>query len=274
MFVIQKTQNGEMPQTRAVLNRTQLDFLEQVIVRYGMVVTYDEIAALVPGVDQAAKRQFVSRLSQAGWLVRIKKGVYQVADLASLGTVTLSRYAVAQLLAPHSYVSFEAALQFHGLHDQLMQSVTSVALQQRRRAAVAGIDYHFVRTAPKFFFGYEQHVVDGQTAQIATKEKALIDMVQLHRTQHTGDRVAEILADSAHQLDLSQLEAHLRRANLTTQRIFGWLFDTLSIPYDPALAVRASASSASSRFTASSTAYDPKWRLYYDQSIIERYASA
>lgn len=271
MLVIQKEQSA---QTSAILNRTQLDFLEQIIIRYGTVVTYDEIAPLVPGQDQAAKRQFVSRLSQAGWLVRIKKGVYQVADLSSLGTVTLSRYAVAHILAPDSYVSFEAALQFHGLHDQLMQSVTSVALQQRRRAVVAGIAYHFVRTAAKFFFGYEQHVVDGQATQIATREKALIDMIQLHRSQYTGDRVAEILAGSVHQIDTERLEEYLRQANLTTQRIFGWLFDTLHIAYDPALAVRAHAGAAASKFTAGSTVYNPKWRLYYVPGVIERYASA
>ena len=91
-----------MNQASAVLNRTQLEFLEQIIAQHGTLVTLDEIAPFVPAKDDLGKRQFVSRLSQAGWLVRIKKGVYQIADLTSLGTVTLSRYAVAQILAPGS----------------------------------------------------------------------------------------------------------------------------------------------------------------------------
>ena len=126
----------------------------------------------------------------------------------------------------------------------------------------------------EFFVGYQQHIVDGQTAQMAAKEKSLIDMIQLHRTQYIGDRVAEILVDSAHQFQIERLGAHLRQANLTTQRILGWLFDTLHIPHDPALAERASAGSASSRFTTCSTVYDPKWRLYYEPGMIERYTSA
>jgi len=101
----------------AVLNTTQLAFLEELMLRFGKVVTYEQLAPLVPTRDAVAKRQFVSRLAVAGWLVRIKKGVYQVADISSLGTLTLSRYALAQILAPGSYVSFEAALQFHGMHD-------------------------------------------------------------------------------------------------------------------------------------------------------------
>lgn len=263
-----------MNQASAVLNRTQLEFLEQIIAQHGTLVTFDEIAPFVPAKDDLGKRQFISRLSQAGWLVRIKKGVYQVADLASLGTVTLSRYAVAHILAPDSYVSLEAALQFHGLHDQLMQTITSVALKQRRIAVVQDVTYKFINTTAKFFYGYERAVFDGQEAQIATAEKALIDMLQLHRSGYTSDRVAEILAESADQLDLRRLQEYLRQANLTTQRIFGFLFDRLQIAYDPELAVRAGEGQASSRITPTSTTYDARWRLYYDTSMLERYAPA
>ena len=75
----------------AVLNTTQLTFLEEVMIHFGRVVTYEEIAPFVPFSDAVAKRQFVSRLASAGWLVRIKKGVYQVADISSLGTLTLKQ---------------------------------------------------------------------------------------------------------------------------------------------------------------------------------------
>lgn len=263
-----------MIQVSAVLNRTQLGFLEQVISQHGTVVTYDEIAPLIPVQDELGKRQFVSRLAQAGWLVRIKKGVYQVAELTSLGTVTLSRYVVAQILAPGSYVSLETALQFHGLHDQLMQTAVSVALKQRRSAVVQGTAYQFIKTTDRLFFGYEAHVIDGKQARIATAEKALIDMVLLHRTGYTSDRVAEILAGSADQLDLDRLQHYLRQVNLTTQRIFGFLLDRLHIGYDTELAARAAAGQAASRLTPASTAYDARWHLYYDDSILERHAPA
>jgi predicted transcriptional regulator of viral defense system len=189
----------------AVLNRAQLEFLEQIIARCGTIVTYAQISPHIPVQDELGKRQFVSRLSQAGRLVRIKKGVYQVADLASLGTVTLARYAVAHILAPDSYVSFEAALQFHGLHDQLMQTMASVALKQHQSVVV---------------------------------------------------------------------QDYLPRANLTTQRIFGFWFDRLGMTVDPDLAQRTRSGQAASRLTAGSTTYDPKWRLYYDNSIVDRYVPA
>ena len=257
-----------------ILNRTQLEFLEQVISQFGTVVTYEEIAPYAPGQEDVIKRQFVSRLSQAGWLVRIKKGVYQIADIGSLGTVTLSRYAVAHILVADSYVSFESALQFHGLHDQLMQTVTSVSLKQRKSVTVDGTTYQFVKTTKKFFFGFEEHLFDGQMAQIATAEKALIDMIQLHRSAYTSDRVAEILADNLDLVDVGCLNDYLKRANLTTQRIFGFLFDKLDIAYDRQLVTRAQGGLASSRLTSESDEYDAKWRLYYDPAIIDRYVTA
>ena len=258
----------------AVLNRTQLEFLEQIIARCGTVVTYEQISPHIPVQDELGKRQFVSRLSQAGWLVRIKKGVYQVADLASLGTVTLSRYAVAHILASDSYVSFDFALQYHGLYDQLTHIATSVALKQRPSVVVQEITYQFVKTTPTFFFGYDQHYFAGRVAQIATAEKALIDMIQLHRSYYSADRVAEILAGSAHMLEMRRLKDYLGRANLTTQRIFGFWFDRLGMAFDPDLAQRARSGQAASRLTPGSTTYDPKWRLYYDTSIVDRYVPA
>ena len=89
-----------------ILNSTQLSFLEEVIGRFGLFVTYEKIAPYIPVRDEVGKRQFVSRLSQAGWLVRIKKGVYQIADLTSLGVVTLrivsSRSGDSSLMRPCS----------------------------------------------------------------------------------------------------------------------------------------------------------------------------
>ena len=259
--------------TRSLLTQKQLEVLETVISRYGNLVTYDQIAPLIPLSDDQGKRRFISQLARIGWLVRIKKGVYQVADLTSLGTLTLSRYVIAGLLAPDSYVSFESALQFHGLHDQLMQTTTSVSLKQHAAVTLGGYRYQYVKTADKYFFGFEEHVLDGQTAKIATVEKALIDMVQLHRTAHTVDRVAEVLADESADLDIGRLQTLLRQATLTTQRVFGLLFDKLGLSYEQDLVERSRESLAASKITAASQDFDAKWRLYYDADIVNRYAT-
>lgn len=254
-----------------VLNTTQLAFIEELIVRFGQVVTYGQAAPLVPALTKPTKRQFVSRLVKAGWLVRIKNGVYQIADVSSLGTLTLSRYAVAQILAPGSYVSFEAALQYHGLHDQLLRTTTSVSLKQRPSVSLHEYNYQFVKTNKKAYFGFQEHTIDGCKASIASSEKALIDMVQLHRSPHSTDRVAEILLGQQNGIDQERLLDYLLRSNQTAQRVFGLLFDLVGFPYDQRLVDSAQKGQATSRYTADSNEYNAKWRLYYTPSLLIRY---
>lgn len=253
---------------RTILNQTQLNLLEQVLAAIGPVVTFEQIADLLPGMTVAGKRQFVYRLVQAGWLVRIKKGLYQVADLSSLGTLTLSRYAVAQLLVPESYVSFEAALQYHGLYDQLQRATQSAALKQHATVELEGYAYIYVRTKQDAFYGWEEQAIDGQVVKIATSEKALIDLIQLHRTAYSTDVVREKLAEYQATLDWPRLYTYLARANLTTQRIFGWLLDSLHVDSTPLQAL-VQHSPMVSKLTARSTTYDPKWRLYYEPSLLQ-----
>lgn len=255
-----------------ILNSTQLTFLEDLMLHGGKVVIYEEIAPLAPGDSDVLKRQFVSQLAKAGWLVRIKKGIYQVADISSLGTLTLSRYVIAQILAPGSYVSFEAALQFHGMYDQLLKTTTSVSLSQRPAVTVQGYHYRFVKTGEKFFFGFEEHTLDDETAGIAFPEKALIDMVQLHRSAHSTDRVAEGLSEHRESIDPERLLAYLLRSNLTTQRIFGLLLEALDLPYDEVLLRSAQQGQATSKLTPDSTEYNARWRLYHPPAFLERYS--
>jgi predicted transcriptional regulator of viral defense system len=260
--------------SKVLLTQSQLDVLEAAIARYRNLVTYEQIAPLIPAGEDQSKRRFVAQLVRSGWLVRIKKGVYEIAGLTTRGTVTLSRYVVASILAPYSYVSFESALQYHGLHDQLLLTTTSVALRQHSQEILDGYIYQYVKTKQEFYFGFEKHTIDGQQAQIATAEKALIDLVQLHRTNYTVDRVTEILASESAGVDLAHLQALLDRSTLTTQRVFGLIFDKLGLTYGNDLVQRSHRSLAASKVTVDSQDYDTKWRLYYDTELFDRYAPA
>jgi predicted transcriptional regulator of viral defense system len=152
----------------------------------------------------------------------------------------------------------------------MMRTLTSVSLRQHTSVEVGGLTYRYVKTKQEFFVGFEEQDFDGQTAQIATVEKALVDLVQLHRTAYTSDRVAEVLADSRHLLDYGRLNQYLELANLTTQRIFGLLFETLGIEYDDRLLQRAQKALASAHLTPDSKTYNAKWRLYYDANMLAR----
>ncbi len=252
---------------RTILTQTQLHVLEQALLTHGNVVAFADLATLLPDKSDAYRRTFVKNLADAGWLVRHKRGVYQIAELSSLGASTLSRFAVAQILAPESYVSFESALQHWGLYDQLLAVVTSVCLQQHSAATVEGVRYRFVKTTAAYYYGWQMVEISHRQVRMAQPEKALIDMIQFHRTQLSLSLVVEKLAEYRRQLDFDRLEAFLLRANLTTLRIWGHLLDAAGV--DTArLHGRSAASTSVSRATPHAHRYDARWRLYVDPLIM------
>jgi hypothetical protein len=152
-----------------------------------------------------------------------------------------------------------------------MRSTTSIALKQHATVALQDITYRFVKTTEQYFYGFEEHTLAGHRTQIATVEKAMVDMVQYHRSAYSADRVLEILSEDFHNVDQKRLTAYLLQANITTQRLFGLFFDMLNLSYDEKLVESARNNSAASRVDGAELVYDAKWRLYYDPEMFRNY---
>ncbi|MCA9334481.1 type IV toxin-antitoxin system AbiEi family antitoxin domain-containing protein, partial [Candidatus Saccharibacteria bacterium] len=236
--------------------------LEDAIIAYGDVASFDQLVAL-SGMEREYARKRISQLAAQGWLVRIKKGLYALSDISSRGFLRLSQYVVAQLLVEDSYVSFEAALQYHGMYDQLLQTIRSVARQQYKTAGVGGSTYRYIKTSETYFYGWETVVIEGRQVKMARAEKALLDLLMFDRTVYVTDLVLEILRDQHQSLDWQRLQEYLARSTTTVQRICGFLFDLAGID-STTVAALVSGAKGSSRITKQSTIYSHKWRLYYD----------
>ena len=155
-----------------------------------------------------------------------------------------------------------------------MRSTTSIALKQHATVALQGITYRFVKTTEQYFYGFEEHILAGHRAQIATVEKAMIDMVQFHRSAYSADRVLEILSEDFHNVDQERLNTYLFKANITTQRLFGLFFDMLNRSYDEKLVENARSNPASSHVNGAGQVYSAKWRLYYDPAMFRNYQTS
>lgn len=247
---------------RTSLTTKEQALLEALIVQHGLIVTTQDVIAHLDFATEESKYRFVSQLSEAGWLVRIKQGLYQIADVGSLGTLTLSRYTIAHLLHPESYVSFQAALQYHGLYDQSLAGISSVTTKQKTAVELAGTKYQFVKTKADYYFGFTFEAQDAQRVQIAQAEKALIDLMQFRRTSTTIDLVVEIIRDNHHNLDLNRLIAYALRSPVAVQRVIGFLLDCQRL--DATLLQAVKQSSSVTRLTDESSQYSSAWRLYYD----------
>jgi predicted transcriptional regulator of viral defense system len=241
--------------------------LEDAIVAYGDVVSFEQLTAL-SGMEREYARKRISQLADQGWLVRVKKGLYALSDISSRGFLRLSQYAIAQLLVEDSYVSFEAALQYHGMYDQLQQTIRSVACKQYKTTEVGGSTYRFIKTREAYFYGWETVMIEGHQVKIATAEKALLDLLMFERTTYATDLVLETLRDQYQALDWDCMQEQLARSTITIQRICGFLLDLVGVDSTGVAALLAGAKGVS-RITKQSTVYNHKWRLYYDQHFTQ-----
>lgn len=255
---------------QTILSLKQSELLENLIVAHGRVVSSSQIyeAAQAFWSHQQTKK-VVGKLVANGWLIRIKRGLYAISDLSNRGFLSLSPYVVANLLVKNSYASFEAALNYHGIFDQLTKKMISISLTRFNTTHLDLIEYSFVQTQKKWFFGWEEVEIDNQTARIASAEKALIDMIQYHRSKYSVDLVIEKLRLNQDSLDIEKLQKYLEKMSATTIKIFGLIFDLLDIDSTKVYGLLENKRGADRMFARDQT-FNAKWRLYYDE-YFDRY---
>ena len=251
------------------ITEEELINLETVLARHGALVSFDQLADVFIE-DRQYLRKRISKLTRKGWLFRIKKGLYVVSDLHSRGTLSISQYSIVNALVDQAYISFESALQYHGYYDQLLNKVSSIATKQYPDKVIDGVTFSFVKTLPEYFYGWETHQIDGQAVKIASKEKALIDLIHFHRNRYSVDLVLEKLGNHRNEFNLELLIDLSFKTNTATQRILGFGLDCLKL--DPSRLSKALQTiKGTSRITDSAdNLYNNKWRLYYDR-YFERY---
>ncbi len=248
---------------QTILSTQQSILLENLIVTHGQIITSEQI--YTQGKDmwnQKAMKNVVTRLTRNGWLIRIKRGLYAISDLSNRGFLSLSPYVVANLLVQNSYVSFESALSYHGMFDQMTDKTISISQVQYRTVQLQSIEYSYVKVLPKWFFGWQKVNINNSTVRMATSEKALIDMIQFHKNIYTIDLVIEKLSVYKDSLDVRTMCEYLGKMSIVTMKIFGFLFDLLGI--DSGDLYHQVQQRGTHTMLVGNTKFNAKWRLYYD----------
>lgn len=250
---------------QTILTTKQSELLEKLIVKYGQIVASEQIYKEAEDVwDQQQAKKLITKLVSNGWLIRIKRGLYAIADFSNRGFLSLSPYIVANLLVKDSYVSFESALSHYGMFDQLTNKIISISKNRYKTVQLGSTEYGFVNVKDQFYFGWQEVSVNNKTVQIATAEKALIDIVHFHKSKYSVDIVIEKLKEHKDSIDTARLDEYLSRMSTTTVKIFGFIFDLLSIDSSH-LYEQVKRKKSTQWMLVGDKKFNAKWRLYYDE---------
>lgn len=142
-------------------------------------------------VDTATLRQALSRYARPddkigdmvrrGELMRVRKGLYAVAPAYRKSALSLE--VLANTLYGPSYLSLEYALSWYGIIPERVTELTSVCLGRSRSFSTAVGNFSYC-SIPKgaYVEGYCLTTLpDGRSFLMATREKALVDLVENRR---------------------------------------------------------------------------------------------
>lgn len=253
-----------------ILSHKDAKLLEDVIIQYGRIVSFDQLKKVFKKEYSLAElKNRVSFLAKAGWLSRVKKGLYVViTDLGSLGTHDVSIYTLAQALNQDSYISFENALQHHGMFDQMLKTVSAITFQRARTYQVKETAIKFYRIKKKFYFGYKSERSDIGLVNMAEKEKALLDILYFRSDSYSAGLVWEKLKDHRKDFNFDLMKQYAQQLNFDVMRQIGFFLDGLGVSTEE-LEKHIQGKTSYSKMTSQSSAFNSKWRLYYERSIID-----
>jgi len=261
-----------MVRQHTLLSRADSQLLDRVVLEYGQVATTEQLdkifAQAYARKDERARR--ISFLAKAGWLVRIKKGLYLVVtDLSALAAGNVSNFVISNALNSESYVSFATALNWYGMFDQLTKSVDAVTSGRARNYRFQNTEFRFFRVREKLFFGFAQERADGRIVNIAEREKIILDYLSVRRNAATVSLVFEKLKEHKNVFDFSKMIKYARAYNLTTQRNLGFLLDAVGVSTDALREITGKKMTGFSKMHRTAKTFNAKWRLYYDPGAIE-----
>lgn len=141
------------------------------------------------GGGAARRYGLVNRALKADELIRIRRGLYVLP--ARYRSEPVHPFALAQAIAPGSYVSFETALSFHGWIPEGVHIVAST-IPGRKSLALehelfGSFTFHPLAIRKEHFLELIlRHELGSQSVWVANPLRALMDLVTLRKVEWQG----------------------------------------------------------------------------------------
>lgn len=252
-----------------ILSENDSKLIEKALLQHGRIIDIKALMTIFTTYySTASAHNRIAFLAKAGWLRRLKQGLYLIIDSLSARSQTdISLAFIANALNSDSYVSLSYALNHYQMFDQYSDTIISITDKKNAVYVFDDFTFKFSKVKQNMYFGFSEKIDVGKKIRLADAEKAIIDYLYLSNSFATASLIFEILRDHQQHLDLNKLIDYTLRSGATIQRKIGWLLDSLKINSTKLYQTTHNNRSVS-KFTNDSKSFNAKWRLYYDDRII------
>jgi predicted transcriptional regulator of viral defense system len=252
-----------------ILSKKDAIIIEKIVIQFGRIVSTGNLMKVFrEEYTESSAHNRIQTLFRAGWLVRIKRGLYLIIEnLTSRSISDISLLTIVQSINKDSYISLGSALNYYQMFDQYSKTVVVINYRSSKLYKFERQEIRFAKVSKKYYFGFTQIRHDEKLINIATKEKALLDYLYLDKSFYAANLVFEKIKNYQHEVDFAKLQDYALRSSISIQRKIGLLLDQININSSELLE-SVKTHKGFSRFTKESKIFNAKWRLYYDDRII------
>ena len=197
---------------RAGLGKLSAELLSKLAERDKRIFTLDDAKEQMD-TTRPALTKLLSDLVRKNWLVRLTKGRFMLLPLeAGLEpSYTEHEFVIASnLIEPH-YISYWPVLNYYGWTEQKSRTVFVATTKRKRNLKILGVDYTFVTLNRRKFFGFTALEIDGNAVNVAEKEKAIVDCLDLPRYSGGVAEVAKSIWNGREELDAAKMLRYASR---------------------------------------------------------------
>jgi len=217
---------GELYDCVSYLERKELSIISPEMVKE-FLLSKEEGHGSEEEMNKRASRQ-IHQLSEKGWLERITQRRYLLIPLRADSTFWSEHpLVIASNIVKPSFVTAGAALNFHGLHDQVFFRIVVATRRRHSPVDFQGITYSFVEVSEDRFYGYSEVGKGPQPIVVAHPERALVDILdRLPFLSDVHDPVSPFHL-AAEDIDLDRLvEYAFRLGSHAAIRRLGYLLES------------------------------------------------
>lgn len=143
--------------------------------------------------DPGFNRNNIGRWLRKGLLIRLRRGYYTFPEYTHKPDFAL--YFANHIYRP-SYISLHTALSFYGMIPESVVQITSVTTLKTASFSNDVGEYHYRSIHRRLMFGYRRTTMtDGRALQLATPEKALLDLLYLYPFYNSADALENLRLD-------------------------------------------------------------------------------